>query len=297
VEAALLYAAEEGPADPGGAAEHLGAAIARQPERYDLYDARATLDVRTGALEEARRRLDAILAKWPDQPALLVHRASILVALGDLDAAARDAQAARRLAPAQNAPARTLARVYARQTRVGEAIAELEAARADGNTGSDALLLGHLYLEKGEPERALASWEQALTQPQPATGARFGLLAVLADLGRDLDRAHELAQRAVLELPTSPEAADALGIVQLRRGETGRALTQFDRAIGLPTPGRGGPEPLHYYHAGLAFEARGKVASAIASYEIARQFGDAFARQDEVLARLTKLGAGPAPSP
>jgi tetratricopeptide (TPR) repeat protein len=61
---------------------------------------------------------------------------------------------------------------------------------------------------------------------------------LLARLGRDLDRALELAESAVDVSAESPDAVATLARVRLARGEAGQALALTERALDAAPPER-----------------------------------------------------------
>jgi len=91
----------------------------------------------------------------------------------------------------------------------------------------------------------------------------------LAERSEELDRANDLAQKAVAAVPADdPDAAemasavtDTLGWVQLKRGESDLAVASFAKAVKL-SPDSG--EIL--YHYGMALEKAGKTDEAVDAY-------------------------------
>jgi arylsulfatase A-like enzyme/tetratricopeptide (TPR) repeat protein len=125
-----------------------------------------------------------------------------------------------------------LATAERRAGRLSEALKRIwNARRAYPREASLALAHGGLLEADGSLERALAARERALSLAPEDVGARNDVAWSLALLGRDLDRALDLAEGVVEQAGAAPELLDTLATVRLRRGETEQALELTERAL------------------------------------------------------------------
>lgn len=83
-----------------------------------------------------------------------------------------------------------------------------------------------------QDEKEAESWLRRAA----ATGAPEGLNALalwLGAAGRELEKAEEMAQRAVAAAPSDPSFLDTLGLVLMKRGQHTAAIAQYEKAIEL----------------------------------------------------------------
>jgi tetratricopeptide (TPR) repeat protein len=85
----------------------------------------------------------------------------------------------------------------------------------------------------------------------------------LQEMGEDLDRALQLADRAVEWSPQDPYYRDTRAMVNLKRGNAAAALADLDEGLSLPG---GDLAPLHWHRA-LALVALGRSDEAVAAAE------------------------------
>ena len=125
-----------------------------------------------------------------------------------------------------------LATAEQRGGRLPDALKRIwKARRAHPRNASLALAHGRLLEADGSLERALAARERALALAPDRVAARNDVAWSLARLGRDLDRALDLAEGVVEQAGAVPELLDTLATVRLRRGETEQALELVERAL------------------------------------------------------------------
>jgi tetratricopeptide (TPR) repeat protein len=138
-------------------------------------------------------------------------------------------------------------------------VARLEAALA-GQPESPALqsAAGRAYEQAGRWEASLAARERALALAPEAPLAQNDLAWGLAQTGRELDRALDLAQRAQRAAPQAVETIDTLALVRLRRKEPAAALAGLDAALANGAPAL----PILDLRRGQALAALGRKAEA-----------------------------------
>jgi tetratricopeptide (TPR) repeat protein len=177
-------------------------ALALEPNNPETLNNLANTFKRLGLAAEAEKRWNAALALKPDYAEAYSNLSNLLNDEGAYDRAENMARRAIELNP-----------------RLTDAYVNLAAAHTVRHRHADALrVLDALVSFAPAHARALAA--RALT---------------LKELDR-LDEALEIAKRAALAVPESPEAHNAIGQVYQARGEFELALAAYDRAAALPGP-------------------------------------------------------------
>jgi choline-sulfatase len=141
--------------------------------------------------------------------------------------------------PQDPAAALRLARAEVSAGRPERALERLDAAfQRHPGEASLAQARGHLLEASGRLEPALEAQETALRLAPRHAVTQQEVARLLARLGRDLDRALELAESAVDVSAESPDAVATLARVRLARGEAGQALALTERALDAAPPER-----------------------------------------------------------
>jgi tetratricopeptide (TPR) repeat protein len=247
----------------GNARRHLGLALDAMPGNAEVLSALLQVDAREGKLPESYERIRAARAAHPDDPQLQVL-------FGEISAAARrpdDAEAAFRKAieidPNNIAAYTSLASLFVRTGRTDEAIATYERALEQSpKSGSLHLLLASLLEAAGRLEDAMGHYEAAIEIDPDLAIAKNNLAYLMAERGKDLDRALDLAQEAKANLPDNPNAADTLGWVLYKKKVPAAAISYLREAVGGLKPDD--PSlPLVRHHLALAYEANEEQQQAI----------------------------------
>jgi predicted Zn-dependent protease len=134
-----------------------------------------------------------------------------------------------------DAPGRiAAAETWQRLDRFDDAAAAARAALADSPNSVEARFLLATALERsGRVEPAIGELERLLTeQPTFAPGLNY-LAYLLAERGRELDRALRLARAAVAADPGNAAYLDSLAWARFRRGEFAEAARLLERAAKL----------------------------------------------------------------
>jgi tetratricopeptide (TPR) repeat protein len=151
-----------------------------------------------------------------------------------------------------------LVEILGRRGKSDLAVSMLEKSRADGTLQPAGLWqLGRIYFELGEYEKAQPPLEEAIAKKPDFSPAISDLALVLAERGKDLDRAVALARKVKGENPENPAIADTLGYVYLKKGLAEPAAFEFRSAIELAKV-RGREKAAYHYHLGLALKAQGR---------------------------------------
>jgi tetratricopeptide (TPR) repeat protein len=225
------------------------------------------MDLRAGQPGRALERLDRVVASQRTGARVLLLRAEVLARVGHFERAEADALRAFEAAPDLPRAVDLLFAIYAAQNKLDEARRSFEEAEAAGVLhGGARVLLGRLYLARGEVDKAQATYERVIQQNPEIAPAKNDLAFMLASRGRDLERALRLAEDAQRALPDSANAADTVGYVYLRLGRHEAALQQLRYAIeraGVDDPSL----PTFHYHLGLALSQLARPDEAATHFE------------------------------
>ena len=255
--------------EPGTSPPLLGLARVREAlgERAAAEDLYRRALVARGAGAEPRWRLAAMLMEQGRS-----DEADALLAPLDSEVLSAPA-AALRVAEAERSAGRSPA-----------ALDRLAAAYRDHPNGvSLASAYAVLLEEAGRFEAALAVREAALRENSDSPPAQNAVAWTLSELGRELDRALELAERASRGSDAAPEFLDTLAAVHLKRGDPASALAAVNRAVEIA--GETVPPRLLYMRAaalagsGRAGEARVALGGCFEALEEASPIWLPAARQ------------------
>jgi hypothetical protein len=197
LEAADAYLARAG-ADP----ELARTSAERRPSAAELALVAAEVQYAYGDLDDARRRLEATLERWPADPELLEQAIPLYLATfaarGDR---AGQADAAERLRQRLEAEA---AKAPERRAALAKALEALARARAGARFASGEELLG-----QGKAADAARAFEGAAEQGGPDAASALHNAAVAWDQAADPARAAAARERIVREHGEAPVAAEA----------------------------------------------------------------------------------------
>ena len=137
-----------------------------------------------------------------------------------------------------------LARLYAERGDLERARATLEQfAASHADAAAPRTAIGIVLEAAGRPAEARSRYEEAVTlDPNEPIASNNLARLYAADEGR-LDRALELARKAVDRLPNDPDVHDTLGWVAFRAGRLKLAAAELEAAVAL-----NGQEPTYRDH-------------------------------------------------
>lgn len=193
------------------------------------------------------------------------------------------------LAPEWQTPHNNLARLYLYRGQTADAIKNLTSALEKNPKNAAAYMtLGKLYSASGQEEKVIGVYENALAAMPELWPAANNLAYLLAgeNAGQeDLERARELALKAVAMQPERPDVIDTLGWVHYQRGEIDLAIAELEKAVSMA------PDSATInYHLGLAliranrqYEARQALEKALSQEE--------FTDREAAEKALSELGA------
>jgi tetratricopeptide (TPR) repeat protein len=233
------------------ALKEMETAASAEPDRRDLKIALANLYVRSERYDEAIQRYNQVLTKEPNAADVLFKIAETYRRKGDLNQAVDSFR---------------------------------KSAQAAPNDAAPLLQLGLLMDGTGRRDQSKPIYEQILRiQPEHAV-ALNNLAFIKAEEGTDLDAALGMAQRAFQAVPNSPDIADTLGWVYIKKNLNQEAVRTFtDLVKKFPN------NPMYRYHYGMALINMGDRPAAKRELQAALSNGpskDETARIQELLRGL-----------
>lgn len=248
---------------PEAARGALEKAAALEPGRYEVLRALLQLDVREGRAAQSLERVQAALRESPDDARLTRLHGEAALFVGDGATAEASFQRALELDPNDIRSVESLARYLLVAGRQDEVLSTYQKAiERNPDSATLRLMLASLHEVRGEKPQAIEAYEAAIRLDPDLAVAKNNLAYLLADGGRDLDRALDLAQAAKERLPDSPSASDTLGWVLYKKNEPGAAIFHLRDAVKrmrVDDPQRG----VVQHHLALAYEANGEPDEAL----------------------------------
>lgn len=265
-----LFARHEGRRQPKRLHDLLASALKRHPDDVAFLRLRWNLSTTDAERQETLKLVEAARAHGVEGRALRVLHADIMLRMGKLDAALEDLEWILQKHPNAFLAQSMLVRALQGPKRRDQLIAELEKLRRENVLGPVGLqALAAAYGAKGQVDKQIGILEKLVAAAPQAAGPSNDLAYLLAERGQDLDRALDLARRAVRVAPQNATIADTLGFVYLKRGLPYAALAQFNTAAGLMSAHD--DRALIHYHRSLALSALGKKKEAKAELAEAKK--------------------------
>jgi tetratricopeptide (TPR) repeat protein len=213
------------------AIEQMQSAVKTEPNRRDFNLALASLYVRAERYDDAVRIFSALAAKEPKASDILFRLGETYRLKGDINLAIDTFR---------------------------------KAAQANPNDSVSLMQLALVLEGSGRGEEAKPAYEQILRIDPGHSMALNNLAFAKAEEGVDLDEALRLAQKARQARPDSPDIADTLGWVYIKKQMTQEAIRVFADIV------KRQPEnPVYRYHYGMALSQRGDKAAAKREFESA----------------------------
>jgi tetratricopeptide (TPR) repeat protein len=230
---------------------------------FESLNALIAIDVRGKRLPDARRRIDAALARDPSSARLLLLAGQTYAAAGDPRRAEQVIRKAIEIDSGSPEGYTALAALYLVERRLDDARREfITVAKQQSRSIAPATMVGILSEALGDPEGAIQWYERALAiDPRAATAAN-NLAWLYAQKGEKLDQALDLAQTAAAELPAIPEVSDTLAWVYYKKDLPNLALPILQRLVDQDPR-----NAIYHFHLGMVYAKRGEDLKARASIE------------------------------
>ncbi len=252
--------------------------------------AKVDAEVQLGRAAPALAQVEKALAQHPDAPALLDLRGRVLAGLGRTD----DARASFEQALAKDpAFAPSLAALGSLAVTAGDLAAARDyfdrAVAADPSDSESAYRAAQVTLAQGQKEEGEKRLRAVLARAPGHPGACNDLAWTLAEAGRDLDLALDLAQRAArVSAGNGVDFEDTLAYVQMKRGEPAAAAETLEKAL-AKHPDSGTLR----YRLGLVRAEQGDREAALQAFREALQ-DQSFTNADGARAEIARLEGGSA---
>jgi tetratricopeptide (TPR) repeat protein len=193
------------------------------------------------------------------------HLAVIEYLQGNVSLAKKDTGKARlhfekaiEIEPNTLAPYVALARIYVREEKLSEAVAQYEAIlNKNPNYLAGYMALGTIYGQQGDGEKEEAYYRKALEVKSDFAPAANNLAWNLATRGGNIDEALKFAQIAKEGMPKSAAVMDTLGWIYYMKGSYLNAIAEFQDSLA-----REPDNPIINYHTGLAYYKNNQPAEA-----------------------------------
>ncbi len=234
--------------------------------------------------ERALEAVDAFLAKYPDNGAAILVKAKIYFSQGHLDLAENILlpEAAK---GEDVEPLVMLAEVYKKNKDYGNAVKYYEKAVAlVPENVVIRMKLADFYLQGGQSEKAIESYEKVLEQKEDFLPAMNNLAYLYTEENKNLDRALELAKEVARKLPDNPDVADTLGWIYVMKNMYSQAEPYLQIAISAKPD-----NPTIIYHMGMLRFGQRNILDAEKLLKNAIQKGiseNELAKANEALADL-----------
>jgi tetratricopeptide (TPR) repeat protein len=204
----------------------------------------------------------AVQTDDPIAPLIRLRHAGVLERMGQTDEAIRQVERIGRDYPDSSLPDEELGNLLREKQRFSEAIDAYDRviARIRQPVQNHWIIYysrGIAYERTGQWTRAEADFKHALelSPDQPSVLNYLGY--ALADMGRNLDEARDMIQRAAARRPNDGAITDSLGWVLYRQGNIAEATKILERAVGLEPE-----DPTITEHLGDAYWATGRKIEA-----------------------------------
>jgi tetratricopeptide (TPR) repeat protein len=244
----------------------------------------------SGKAGDAKVYVDRLTTRHADDPAFLLLAARAYATMRDYGRAEPLLRTTLERDPARTEAYAMLAQLYLRDGKPDQALVEFQTLAAKQPKSESArTMVGTILQMTNRRTEAKEAYRQVLGLNPSAPVAANNLAWMLAEDNENLDNALQLAQAAKVGLPDSPNAADTLGWVYLKKGLAARAIPEFVEAL-AKEPGNAG----FHYRLGFAYAQDGQLGEARRSLEKALSLDPKAPEATEAkaaLARLSRLGS------
>jgi choline-sulfatase len=246
----------------------------------------AQTDRDAGRLDEAARRLEALVEKDRDNPAVYLTLSTVYDRRKDAQGAIRAGKRAVALDPESVPAVLNLAFAFQAAGRLDEAVVGLDRVLTlDPENLKALLVLGEIHHARGERDKAFELYQRAVAVAPRLARARISLGSVALELNR-LDVAEAALKEAVALGGKQPDLHFNLGVMAEQRGQRALAAREYRAEVASF------PESLGaWVNLGLLERQAGRVDAALAAFERAAS-ANADAFQGPYLLAETLAGLG-----
>lgn len=269
--------------DLKGARQAFERGLALQPGQHDATQGLAMLDIAESKPAAAAARVEAQLAKTPDDRGHLATAARVYLSQRDFAKAEGTLRKVLSLDNTNLEAYGMLGQLYLMQNKTAEALKEYEIlSKQQPNSVGPHTMVAMLLQSMNRLDEAQERYERVIQIDRQAPVAANNLAWMYAERGGNLDVALQLAQTARRNLPSAPAVADTLGWVYFKKQQYDMAVRELTDAVAKD------PEnPEYQYHLGAAYAAMGDVPKARLALQ--KAVSRPFAASDEAKKALAAL--------
>jgi tetratricopeptide (TPR) repeat protein len=273
--------------DSAAARAEFTRALEIDPVQIESIEGLTTLDYAAGHRDEAVARLEALIAREPNNAALLMVGARAYATTNNLDGAERLLLKSIDINPAEVRAYSMLGSVYLAQKRLTAARAQFEKAVGGQERPVGPLtLIGMIDLMENRVPEAQQAFERVIKLDPKAAVAANNLAWIYTEHGGSLDAALELAQVARGQMPNDPSVNDTLGWIYFKKGSLDQAITVLRHSLDLDPKNANAA-----YHLALAVEKNGDRSQARQLLQRYLALDPTSDRVAEVRRRVAELGS------
>lgn len=183
--------------------------------------------------EDRMHQYREALYRNPNLPMLYIKLGELHETYDNLTEASRAYETAIRVHPSYLPAYLSLGEILIQQRNLEEAIEVYQtAAKIAPNNPQVSVKLGVIYINQRQFEPAILAFKQAIAADNTAAEAYNNLARLYAGLGKEMQQAIDLAERAVTLMPTAKHY-DTLAYTYYRNAEYTKALGAINQALAL----------------------------------------------------------------
>ncbi len=258
------------------AADKFDAALARNPNRLDIFSSMISALLNSGQIKTALKRVDDMLHSSIENPArqaVIFHlKGQLQISTGNIREAESSFRKSMLLAPDYLPPYYALAHIYLREGRMENAISQYQFALEQSERREiPHMMLGIIYSLQNQWDLAEKHYRDALeTNPEFAPAAN-NLAYLLAERDQHLSDALHFARLAHSLSPDDYRVLDTLGWVYVKLGRYDQAVRELTQSL-EHAPNN----PTILYHLGIAYYKSGAMDQAGAKLKQALDISEDF---------------------
>ncbi len=258
------------------------------PDYLPAFEQLVNMDLDEKKYTAALDRINSALEKDPKTSLLWLLKAKVYVARNDLPQAESVLLKAIKADPDASAPYLYLTRVYVASDKYQEALDRLGALVARTNDVTAFLQIATIQERIKHYDLARDNYEKALQCAPNSSVALNNLAYLYCEHYGDLDKALKMAERARQLAPYSPNTADTLATVLLKKGDYSRALALLQEGSQADPA-----DPEIQFHLGSAYYMLGEEAPARLAFQRSTASTGDFPDKEEARRRLALLAIDP----
>jgi tetratricopeptide (TPR) repeat protein len=245
----------------------------------------STLDVSSGRGDDARARLEGLIARAPQNTGLALAAARVFSSMKEFKRSEELLVNAIDLNSTLLVAYSMLGQMYVSQGRLDEGRQRFQQLADRERRGIGGLtMVGVIEQMQKQDAAARGTFERVMQLDARAPVAANNLAWMYVQSNENLDMALQLAQTAKSGLPQSPDVDDTLGWVYYRKGLLPQAITALSRSVELQPS-----NPSYQLHLGLAYAKSGDKPRARRALETALKLDPAFDGAAEATAAIATL--------